>query len=166
MLDRLQGRLELAEEFGADYTINIEEYNTRETRVARVRELTNGQGADIVMELVGLAELMSEGLQMLSNGGTFVEIGDIVPGREVSIDPSTLLSGKNILGSRMYRPSLMPKLLDFLVRTQDKLPFHKIVSHKFPSGTGERGLRPIRVAPARHPSDPRHAGALIMPQRP
>ena len=132
VLDRLQGRLELAEEFGADYTINIEEYNTRETRVARVRELTNGQGADIVMELVGLAELMSEGLQMLSNGGTFVEIGDIVPGREVSIDPSTLLSGKNILGSRMYRPSLMPKLLDFLVRTQDKLPFHKIVSHKFP----------------------------------
>jgi Zn-dependent alcohol dehydrogenase len=69
---------------------------------------------------------------MLSNGGTFVEIGDIVRGREVSIDPSKLLPGKNIVGSLMYRPDLLPTLLSFLVRNLDKLPFDKIVSHKFP----------------------------------
>ena len=132
VLDRLEKRLQLAEEFGADYTINIEEYNTVETRVSRVWELTNGRGADIVMELVGRAELLAEGIDMLGNGGTFVEIGDIVSGRQVSIDPSKLLSGKSILGSRMYRPSLLPTLLDFLVRSQNRLPFHKIVSHTFP----------------------------------
>ena len=132
VLDRLENRLQLAEEFGADHTINIEEFNTPETRVERVKELTNGRGADVVMELVGRAELLAEGIDMLSNGGTFVEIGDIVRGREVSIDPSKLLAGKNILGSLMYRPALLPTLLDFLVRNQNKLPFHKIVSHKFP----------------------------------
>ena len=132
VLDRLENRLQLAGEFGADYTINIEEFNTPETRVARVKELTNGRGTDVVMELVGRAELLAEGIDVLSNGGTFVEIGDIVRGREVSIDPSKLLTGKNIVGSLMYRPSLLPTLLDFLVRTQHKLPFHKIISHKFP----------------------------------
>ena len=132
VLDRLANRLELAEEFGADYTINIEEFNTAETRVERVKELTNGRGTDVVMELVGRAELLAEGIDMLSNGGTFVEIGDIVRGREVSIDPSKLLAGKSIVGSLMYRPELLPTLLNFLVRTQHKLPFHKIVSHKFP----------------------------------
>ncbi len=132
VLDRLENRLSLAEEFGADHTINIEEFNTAETRVQRVRELTNGRGADVVMELVGRAELLAEGMDMLSNGGTFVEIGDIVRGREVSIDPSKLLAGKNIVGSLMYRPDLLPMLLNFLVRNQHKLPFHKIVSHKFP----------------------------------
>jgi threonine dehydrogenase-like Zn-dependent dehydrogenase len=132
VLDRLENRLELAEEFGADYTINIEEYNTPETRIRRVWELTKGRGADVVMELVGRAELLAEGIDMLSNGGTFVEIGDIVRGREVAIDPSTLLRGKSILGSLMYRPSLLPTLLDFLVKNQHKLPFHKVVSHKFP----------------------------------
>lgn len=132
VLDRLENRLKLAEEFGADHTINIEEFNTPETRVERVKELTNGRGTDVVMELVGRAELLAEGIDMLSNGGTFVEIGDIVRGREVSIDPSKLLAGKNILGSLMYRPALLPTLLDFLVRNQNKLPFHKIVSHKFP----------------------------------
>ena len=121
-----------AEQFGADHTINIQEFNTPETRVRRVWELTEGRGADVVVELVGRAELLAEGIDMLSNGGTFIEIGDIVRGREVSIDPSKLLSGKNILGSRMYRPSLLPTLLSFLVRNQDKLPFDKLVSHKFP----------------------------------
>ena len=32
----------------------------------------------------------------------------------------------------MYRPSLLPELLDFLVRNQDRLPFNKLVSHTFP----------------------------------
>ena len=48
------------------------------------------------------------------------------------IDPSKLLAGKSIVGSLMYRPELLPTLLNFLVRNQSKLPFHKIVSHKFP----------------------------------
>ncbi|MDE2786938.1 MAG: zinc-binding dehydrogenase [Chloroflexota bacterium] len=132
VLDRLENRLALAEEFGADETINIEEFNTPETRVRRVRELTRGRGADVVMELVGRADLLREGIDMLSNGGTFVEIGDIVRGQETSIDPSKLLQGKNIVGSLMYRPSLLPELLDFLVRNQDRLPFNKLVSHTFP----------------------------------
>ena len=131
VLDRLENRLRLAEEFGADYTINIEEYNTPETRVQRVRELTGGRGADIVMELVGKADLLAEGIDMLSNGGTFVEIGDIVRGREVSIDPSKLLQGKRIIGSLMYQPTLLPMILDYMVRNQGNTPFHKIVSHKF-----------------------------------
>ncbi len=132
VLDRLDNRLRLAEEFGADATINIEAFDTQESRVQRVRELSNGRGADVVMELVGRAELLAEGIDMLSNGGTFVEIGDIVRGREVSIDPSKLLAGKNILGSLMYRPSLLPTLLDYLVRNRYKVPFHTIISHKFP----------------------------------
>ncbi len=50
----------------------------------------------------------------------------------MSIDPSKLLQGKNIVGSLMYRPALLPELLDFLARNRDRLPFHKLVSHQFP----------------------------------
>ena len=131
VLDRLENRIQLVEEFGADHTINIEEFNTPETRVQRVKQLTNGRGADIVMELVGRADLLVEGIDMLSNGGTFIEIGDIVTGREVSIDPSKLLAGKRVMGSLMYQPNTLATILDYLVRNQDSVPFHKIVSHKF-----------------------------------
>ncbi len=134
VLDRLENRLELAEEFGADHTINIEEFNTPEMRRQRVWELTEGRGADIVMELVGHAELLVEGVSFLTNGGTFIEIGDIIPGRTVAFDPSTMLQGKKIMGSLMYRPSLLPVMMEMLVKNQGKVPYDKIVSNTFPLG--------------------------------
>ena len=140
VLDRLQNRLELAEEFGADHTINIEEFNTPETRSQRVKELTDGRGADIVMELVGRAELLLEGVGFLANGGTFVEIGDIIPGRTVAFDPSTILYGKKIIGSTMYRPSMLPMMMEMIVKNQDKVPYHKIVSNTFPLAEVNRAM--------------------------
>jgi len=42
-----------------------------------------------------------------------------------------VLSGKRIIGSSMYRPVLLPKILDFLVRAKETRPFHQLVSHHF-----------------------------------
>ena len=47
-----------------------------------------------------------------------MEIGNIVPGRTVAFDPSTLLRGKKIMGSSMYRPSLLPLVMETLVKNQ------------------------------------------------
>jgi L-iditol 2-dehydrogenase len=133
VLDRLEGRLQLAREFGADDTINIDtEWTTPEMRRQRVLELTNNHGADIVMELVGRAELLNEGISYLANGGTFVEIGNIVRGNTVTIDTSLILQGKKIIGSAMYRPRLLPLMLENLVKKQGRLPFDKIVSNTYP----------------------------------
>ena len=99
VLDRLENRLQLAREFGADHTINIEEFNTPETRKQRIQELTDGRLADIVMELVGQADLLIEGIDYLTYGGTFVEIGDIVRGRKIALDPSPITRGKKVMGS-------------------------------------------------------------------
>ena len=132
VLDRLPRRLELARQFGADETIDINDYGTRESRVERVRELTRGRMADIVMELVGLSDLLPEAIAMIRNGGTVVEIGTIVRGSTVAIEPSQLLRGKKIIGSAMYRPSTLGLVLAFLVKTRDKYPFASLISHRFP----------------------------------
>ena len=132
VLDRLDDRLKLAEEFGADSTINIEQYDSSEARLERVLEFTDGRGANIVMELVGRAELLVEGVSYLTNGGTFIEIGDIVRGRTVEFDPSTMLRGKKIMGSLMYRPELLPLMMETLVKNQGKVPYDKIVSNTYP----------------------------------
>ena len=87
VLDRLENRLALAEEFGADDTINIEEFNTPETRVRRVRELTRGRGADVVMELVGRADLLKEGIDMLSNAAPSSRLVTLCAGRKCQSTP-------------------------------------------------------------------------------
>ncbi len=132
VLDRIPERLALAVEFGADHTINIDEYDSLEARRDRIFELTDGRGSNYVMELVGRAELLVEGLEYLTNGGTFIEIGDIVRGRTVAIDPSTILRGKKIMGSSMYRPHLLPVMMEMLVKNLDKRPYTKLVSDNYP----------------------------------
>ena len=50
----------------------------------------------------------------------------------MAFDPSTLLRGKKIMGSSMYRPSLLPLVMETLVKNQGKVPYHKIVSTTYP----------------------------------
>jgi threonine dehydrogenase-like Zn-dependent dehydrogenase len=133
VIDGLSNRLELATQCGADQTININEYITPESRIERVIELTEGRGADVVLEVVGYPQVVTEGLGMLRKGGTFVEIGNIGANSNVTIDLSKLLWGSTrIIPSVNYDPVYLPIALDFLVRTKDKYPLTKSVSHKFP----------------------------------
>lgn len=132
VIDRLQNRLDLASEFGADHVINVSEHPAVEERVRIVHDLTEGRGADVVLELVGLETLLPEGIAMLRPGGTFVDIGLWFP-RTIAFDPSTIvMSGKKIMGSAMYNPGVLPRILDFLVRVKGTRPFERLVSHHFP----------------------------------
>lgn len=133
VIDGVSARLELAKQFGADEAINVVEIKESGDRVARVMELTRNRGADVVCELVGLAGVVPEGLQMVRAGGTYLEIGNISIGQTVAMDPAALVWGnKKIVGVGTYDPWVIPKALDFVERTRHKYPLGSIVSHKFP----------------------------------
>jgi threonine dehydrogenase-like Zn-dependent dehydrogenase len=101
-------------------------------RIAKVKGLTGGRGGDVVVEVVGIPEAVPEGIQMVREGGTYLEIGNISFGRTTEIDPSQLVWGsKRIQGVIMYDPWVIPEALDFLVRTREKYPHGDVISHKF-----------------------------------
>jgi D-arabinose 1-dehydrogenase-like Zn-dependent alcohol dehydrogenase len=132
-IDRVPGRLALAKRFGADEVIDMNEHASPMDRVVKVKALTNGRGADVVMEVVGMPEAFSESLGLVRDGGTVVEMGNISMGRTAAVDPALLVWGsKRVQGLIMYDPWVIPEALDFLVRTKDKYPHADIVSHKFP----------------------------------
>jgi threonine dehydrogenase-like Zn-dependent dehydrogenase len=131
-IDRQPARLELARKCGATDVIDINELATPEARVQRVKDLTDGRGADVVVEVVGIAAATVEGLDMVRFNGTFIDIGNIVP-QPVSF-PATKVITQQIQwrGLMHYNPWIMPAALDFLVRTKDRYPLSKVVSHSFP----------------------------------
>ena len=132
-IDGQAGRLDLATQCGADYTIDINEYDTPESRVERVNELTDGIGADVVVEVVGYPQVVPEGIEMLRNGGTYVEIGNIWPDSNVEIDMSKLLwKAAKVVATAHYDPYILAVALDFLVKTMDKYPLTSVMSHRFP----------------------------------
>jgi len=97
-----------------------------------VKELTDGRGADIVVEVVGIAAATLEGLNMVRINGKYVDIGNIVP-QTVTL-PATLVITNQIkwLGVTHYDPWIIPAALEFLVRTKAKYPLTSLVSHRFP----------------------------------
>ena len=132
-IDGLAQRLDLAQQCGADYTIDINEYPTAEDRAERVRELTGGWGADVCLELVGYPQVVAEGLQMLRRGGTLVEVGNIWANSNVTLDLSKLIWGQTrIVPAAHYNPDVLPAALDFLVRTRDRFPLTSVMSHRYP----------------------------------
>ena len=131
--DAIDERLELAKAFGADELIDLKAYPDAKDRAKRVRTLTDGWGADIVMEVAGHPDAFPEGLDMLGNGGTYVVIGTICRGRTCTADPGVLVQGgKTVLGVMWYDPSALSEAIDLLGRCGKKYPFDKVLSHHYP----------------------------------
>jgi alcohol dehydrogenase len=78
-IDLAESRLESARRFGADTTIN----NGEEDAVARVMELTDGLGADVAMEAVGVPETFELATDLIRPGGRVANIG--VHGKSASL---------------------------------------------------------------------------------
>jgi threonine dehydrogenase-like Zn-dependent dehydrogenase len=71
-LTRDARKLELAKEFGADVAINVEEEDT----VARVKEITGGDGVDVVLDLTPMAhQPIRDAINAVRWGGTVVLAG-------------------------------------------------------------------------------------------
>jgi threonine dehydrogenase-like Zn-dependent dehydrogenase len=133
VVDQVAERLQLAKAFGADHIINLKEIPERKDRVALVRTLTGGQGADVACDFVGFPQVIPEGIEMLGPGGTYLEIGTISRGAKVEFEPAQLVWGaKKIVGVIMYDPWVIPRALDFLVRNRGRFPFEKLISNKYP----------------------------------
>jgi threonine dehydrogenase-like Zn-dependent dehydrogenase len=155
VIDGIDERLQLAKEFGADQLIDLRSYPTAEDRVKRVKVLTDGWGADVALEVAGHARVVPEGVQMLGNGGTYVEIGNICQDVTCTFDPSWIvLTGKTILGVMWYEAESLYKALRFLATRQGQYPFGRVLSHRYP-------LKEIDVAFREQDAGKVHRAALV-----
>lgn len=83
-VDLDNSRLERAQEFGADVVIN----NSSENVVERVHEMTDGLGADVVMEAVGVPATFELCTELVCPGGRVANIG--VHGEPATLHLETL----------------------------------------------------------------------------
>ncbi|MGK2868554.1 MAG: zinc-binding dehydrogenase [Mycobacterium sp.] len=132
-IDGIPERLELATAFGADAVIDLTEVTTEKDRIRAVRTLTEGQGADVVVEVVGHPSAIDEGLKMLGQFGRYVEIGNINVGKTFEFDPSRFVFGnKTMVGVSLYDPAVLSRALTFLETYQDTLPFDRLATACYP----------------------------------
>ncbi|KUI04030.1 zinc-binding dehydrogenase [Mycobacterium sp. IS-3022] len=132
-IDGVAERLELATALGADAVIDMNEAATVKDRVKTVRRLTDGHGADVVVEVVGQPSAIDEGLKMLGQFGRYLEIGNINVGKTFEFDPSRFVfANKTMIGVSLYDPPVLSRALTFLEHHQDRLPLEHLAAAHYP----------------------------------
>jgi threonine dehydrogenase-like Zn-dependent dehydrogenase len=125
-------RLEMAKRFGADHVIDIDEVKTPADRIAAVRKLTGGYGADAVLECVGSPAAIGEGMEMCRDGGKYLVLGHYCDAGPVSWNPHVVTRKQlQVIGSWSSEPRHLKAALEFLRVTQQEFPFAEMVSHRF-----------------------------------
>jgi S-(hydroxymethyl)mycothiol dehydrogenase len=119
-------KLEWAREFGATHTIN----SGASDPVEQIRELTEGNGADVVIEAVGRPETYQQAFYARDLAGTVVLVGVPTPEMRLELPLLDVFGRGGALKSSWYGDCLpsrdFPMLVD--LHLQGRLPLDKFVS--------------------------------------
>jgi alcohol dehydrogenase len=122
-IDLDDGRLEKALEFGADVAIN----NGREDALARVQQLTDGLGADVAIEAVGVPETFELCADLIRPGGRLANVG--VHGCAATLHLERLWIRDVLITTGLVDTFTTPKLLKLIAEGRlDPTPF---ATHRF-----------------------------------
>ena len=123
MVDRDDNRLSVSRTFGATHTINFDQENVEKT----VRHLTNGAGADVAMDAVGVPGSFQTCQDIIAPGGRIANIG--VHGEPATLHLEKLWDRNITLTTRLVDTVTTPMLLRML--SSGKLAAEKMVTHRF-----------------------------------
>jgi alcohol dehydrogenase len=125
-IDIDEGRLARARELGADVTIN----NGSEAALAAVMQLTDGLGADVAIEAVGLPETFELCTELVRPGGRVANVG--VHGHSATLHLETLWIRDLTITTGLVDTFTTPRLLSLIAEGRlSALPF---ATHYFPLG--------------------------------
>lgn len=128
-VDAHPAKMAIAKQFGA-----TEALQAGEGLVERIRALTEGRGADHVIEAVGLPALQELALEAARPGGTVTLAGLSAMGTATNLPGAVLVrQEKTVKGSyygTVHAPRDFPMLLDLFMT--GKLPLDRMVSARYP----------------------------------
>jgi S-(hydroxymethyl)mycothiol dehydrogenase len=119
-------KLEWAREFGATHVVN----SRASDPVEKIRELTEGNGADVVIEAIGRPETYKQAFYARDLAGTVVLVGVPTPEMQLDLPLLDVFGRGGALKSSWYGDCLperdFPMLVD--LHLQGRLPLDKFVS--------------------------------------
>jgi len=134
--DVVQSRLERSLEFGADHVIDV----SREDIIERVRDLTGGYMADIVIVGPNSIDAIKQGIRAVSRGGTVVLFTPARPDEMLAINPNEIyFRDINLVTSYSCGPDDTRDALRFIQR--GLISADKLITHRFPIEDTEAAFR-------------------------
>jgi Threonine dehydrogenase and related Zn-dependent dehydrogenases len=134
-VDGNEKRLEFARKLGADEVVNFKELTTLDQRVAAVKGMTDGVGADFAYQCTGNPGAASDVYKYIRRGGGLCEMGFFVNNGECTINPHFDICNKEIMlvGSWDYGADEYPNTIAYMKRAKALgLPLEELITHRYP----------------------------------
>ena len=127
-------RLKIGSSFGLDLTIDASQVNV----VERVRELTEGRGADAVILAVGGNSLIRTAMDAARPGGRILLFAQTQHGEAV-VDPAAIcVDEKTLVGSYSASVDLQDESVRFVMNRE--MDLERLISHRFPLAQSPQAL--------------------------
>jgi len=138
VIDLKDSRLELAHKLGATRVINP----TAEDPASVVKDLTDGRGADVVIETAGVPEVWEMALSLARKGGTVVMFGGCPEGTHISLDTGRVHYGElTIKGVFHHTPRTVEKALQLL--SEGVVKGRSLISERVPLQDVQQALEMV-----------------------
>ena len=137
-------RLERCKRFGADLTIDIDEVRDPAARRKLVLDATDGLGADVVVECVGIPQAVVEGWELCRDGGKYLVLGHYGDAGPTLLNPHLITRKElTVLGTWGSEPQHWTTALEFLRTRRADYPFHELITHRFGLGQVNEALAAV-----------------------
>jgi alcohol dehydrogenase len=129
-LDTNSKRREQSKHFGIDMAFDPSA--SQPDLLKQINALCLPEGADAVIEVCGVPEALTLGLEMVRVGGTYVIAGLVSPGANVTLDANRFVKKMITLkGVHNYHPRHLIEALDFVMQNKAIFPFSKLVDGQY-----------------------------------
>jgi len=127
MTDLVDYRLKMAERFGADLAINPKQENLAE----RVREVTEGRGADVVIVTAPNVKAVEDGVQIVRRGGKLLLFAPTQPDQYARLSPHRLFFSEiSVIPS--YSVSHVETRTALQLISSGRIKAKQLITHSFP----------------------------------
>ncbi|PTL38379.1 zinc-binding dehydrogenase [Alkalicoccus saliphilus] len=144
VIDSVAARLEEATKFGASHVIDMNSFPSIEERKEKILDITNGEGADFVLDAAGVPAAFNEAVRIAKLGGTVIELGNVSvdESQNIPIVPG-LITRKclTIKGILRYQPWYLYKTLKFLEKYSEKYPFDSLTDRTYSLNESQIAMR-------------------------
>jgi 5-exo-hydroxycamphor dehydrogenase len=137
-------RLEMARRFGATATVDLDEVRSSNERIALVRNLMDGRGAEVVIEAAGALPAFGEGIQLAAKAGCYLVVGLWSAQGTAPVEPRYLNNlAIRINGTQAFLARHCYGAIQVARRHHREFPMVEAVTHRFRLAEAQKALEAV-----------------------
>ena len=131
VVDTNESRLKVAKRFGATHTFNPDKTSVVEIDTA-LKELTDGRGADLGVEVSGATIGIPNLITWLAIGGRCLTLGYVYPNAHISVDAHQLVTKcVTLRGVHNYHHIALGDAIRFVKENRSRYPFAELIGETY-----------------------------------